>query len=207
MRSTSPRRAPSLLPVVLAAAALLLLAPGADGQTTAPPDRAPRPGMAGEAGNGRIGGFWGLPWGADSTTVVEALGPPLSVSRIGEGLRSFAYTPLFLGRDGYLFLRLAEGEGLVGGSWEPMISDCTGMLRRIVRTMKRRYPDVDHRTAGNVGGGLRRDLCVAAMEDSVWLEVRWEDAAGNRLRVGSSPGRPALRLLGSVAGRRDSLED
>lgn len=81
-----------------------------------------------------------------------------------------------------------------------MTSDCTDMMRRLVRRMKRAHPRVPTRTRGDLRGRLERDLCVAAMEDSVRLEVRWEDGAGNRLRVLSTPERPALRLLGSAAG-------
>lgn len=186
---------------VAAAAALLLAAAPAAGQSTGTPDDPPLPGQAGERADGRIDGFWGLPWGADSARVVARLGPPLSVSEAGRGERVFAFTPLFLGRDGYLFLRLAEGRGLVDGSWEPMTGDCTDMMRRLVRTLKRAHPDVPTETRGDVRGGLTRDLCVAAMEDGVRLEVRWEDADGNRLRVLATPERPALRMLGAAAGR------
>lgn len=186
--------------MLTAASALLLSAAPAAGQSVGTPDDPPLPGQAGERADGRIAGFWGLPWGADSARIVSRLGPPLSVSE-SDGGRVFAFTPLFLGRDGYLFLRLAEGRGLVAGSWEPMTSDCTDMMRRLVRTLKRAHPDVATETRGDVRGGLTRDLCEAAMEDSVRLEVRWEDAAGNRLRVLSTPERPALRMLGTAAGR------
>lgn len=181
-------------------AALLLPAGSspAAAQASGTPDRPPLPGDAGDPGDGRIDGFWGFPWGADSARIVERMGPPLSVSDAGDGARVFAFTPLFLGRDGYLYLRLAADRGLVGGSWEPMTSDCTDMMRRLVRTLKRAHPGVSPRTRGNVRGGLTRDLCVAAMEDSVRLEVRWEDDAGNRLRVVSTPERPALRMLGTA---------
>ncbi len=184
----------------LLAAAAVLPAPLA-AQAAGTPGDPPLPGDAGDPGDGRIDGFWGFRWGADSARIVERLGPPLSVSDVGDGERSFAYTPLFLGRDGYLFLRLAGEEGLVGGSWEPMTSDCTDMLRRLVRTLKRAHPRVPVRTRGDVGGGLGRDLCEAAMEDGARLEVRWEDEAGNVLRVLSTPDRPAVRMLGSAAGR------
>ena len=187
------------------AAALLLASEPATAQSAGTPDDPPLPGQAGERADGRIDGFWGLPWGADSARIVSRLGPPISISE-SDGGRVFAYTPLFLGRDGYLFLRLAGDRGLVEGSWEPMTSDCTDMMRRLVRTLKRAHPEVPAETRGDVRGGLGRDLCVAAMEDSVRLEVRWEDAVGNRLQVLSTPERPALRMLGSAgdgAGRED----
>lgn len=192
---------PALLLCVLLALPSAAAAQSSAAEGGAPsPDAAPRPGDAGAPGDGRIDGFWGFPWGADSAEVVRRMGPPISVSRIGSGEKVFAYTPVYLGRDGYLYLRLADGTGLVGGSWEPMTSDCTGMMRRLVRSTKRAHPRVPARTDGDVRGGLRRDLCEAAMEDSVWLEVRWEDGAGNRLRVLSTPDRPALRMLGAAAG-------
>lgn len=185
----------------LAAAALLALAAApAAGQSPGTPDDPPLPGQAGERADGRIDGFWGLPWGADSARIVSRLGRPISVSEARRGGRVFAFTPLFLGRDGYLFLRLTGDRGLVEGSWEPMTSDCTEMMHRLVRTLKRAHPQVPARTRGDVRGGLTRDLCEAAMEDSVRLEIRWEDAAGNCLRVLSTPERPAVRMLGSAAG-------
>ena len=177
-----------------------LAAPGPAAAQAPGSGEAPLPGGAGPSGDARIDGFWGFTWGADSAQIVRRMGPPLSVSRAGGGDRVFAFTPLFLGRDGYLFLRLADGAGLVAGSWEPMTSDCTDMMRRLVRRMKRAHPRVPARTGGDLRGGLEQDLCVAAMEDSARLEVRWEDEAGNRLRVLSTPERPALRLLGSAAG-------
>lgn len=88
-----------------------------------------------------------------------------------------------------------------------MTSDCTDMMRRLVRRMKRAHPQVSTRTDGHLRGGLTQDLCVAAMEDSVRLEVRWEDDVGNRLRVLSTPERPALRMIGSTAGDGDDPGD
>lgn len=202
-----PARPP--IPAAPALAALVLLAAtaaspgGLAGQSGTPADP-PLPGEAGEPGDGRIDGFWGFPWGADSARIVERLGPPLSVSDAGGGERVLAFTPLYLGRDGYLFLRLDAGGGLTGGSWEPMTSDCTDMMRRLVRATKRAHPRVATRTRGDLRGGLHRDLCEAALEDSVRLEVRWEDGAGNRLRILATPDRPALRMVGSAgpaAGR------
>lgn len=88
-----------------------------------------------------------------------------------------------------------------------MTSDCTGMMRRLVRTLKRAHPEVRAETRGDVRGGLRRDLCEAAMEDGVRLEIRWEDAAGSRLRVLATPERPALRMLGAAAGAEGAGDD
>lgn len=185
----------------LAAGAALLVAVGPATAQSGTPADPPLPGDAGAPGDGRIDGFWGFPWGADSARIVGRLGPPLSVSDGGGGERVLAFTPLFLGRDGYLFLRLGAERGLTGGSWEPMTSDCTDMMRRLVRTLKRAHPEVPVETRGDLRGGLRRDLCEAALEDSVRLEVRWEDGAGNRLRILSTPDHPALRMVGSAAGR------
>lgn len=191
----------------VALAVVLALPVTVQAQSVGTPDDPPLPGEAGDPGDGRIDGFWGFEWGADSARIVARMGPPLSVSDLGGGVRTFAFTPLFLGRDGYLFLRLTDGSGLVGGTWEPMTSDCTDMLRRLVRTLKRAHPRVPVRTRGDLGGGLGRDLCTAAMEDGARLEVRWEDEPGNRLRVLSTPDQPALRMVGIAAGRDDGHEE
>lgn len=148
-----------------------------------------------------IVGFFGVPWHADSSAVVEAMGPPISVARVEDGLRIFNYTPWFLDRDGFLALWIEEGEGLVHGSYEPVVSDCTWMLRQMVHELNRRHRSLSATTRGDVGEGvLEKDLCLAAMEDSARLTVTWEDAAGNRIQVGSSPGSPALLMTATSAG-------
>lgn len=148
-----------------------------------------------------IAGFFGVPWHADSAAVVDSMGPPLSVARVRDGLRIFNYTPWFLDRDGFLALWIQEGEGLVHGSYEPVVGDCTRMLREMVRELNRRLRSLSPSTRGDVGPGvLRKDLCLAAMEDSARLTVTWEDEEGNRIEVGSRPGAPALLMEATAAG-------
>lgn len=199
----------------LAAAAVLAISavPPAAAQAHERPDgREGRQDPAGSAAGGaagapdstgRIGGFFDVPWHADSAAVVEKLGPPISVARTDDGLRIFHYTPWFLDRDGFLALWLAEGEGMVHGSYEPVVGDCTRMLREMVRELNRRYRELSPSTRGDLGGGgLRKDLCLAAIEDGARLTVTWEDASGNRIRVGSGPERPALLMTATSAGWR-----
>lgn len=168
-------------------------AEGADrppSDSESPPDTAPR-----------IAGFFDVPWHADSAEVVERMGPPISVARAGDGMRIFQYTPWFLDRDGFLGLWLEDGRGMVGGSYEPVVGDCTRMLQQMVRELNRRHRGLSATTRGDVGDGpLEKDLCLAAIEDSARLTVTWEDAAGNRIQVGSRPGRPALLMSATVAG-------
>lgn len=150
---------------------------------------------------GGIAGFFGVPWHADSASVVESMGPPISVARLGDGLRIFNYTPWFLDRDGFLALWLQEGEGMVHGNYEPVVGDCTRMLREMVRELNRRHRSLAPSTRGDVGSGvLEKDLCLAAMEDGARLTVTWEDAQGNRIRVGSRPEAPALLMEATAAG-------
>lgn len=149
----------------------------------------------------RIAGFFDVPWRADSAEVVERLGPPISVARAGDGVRIFNYTPWFLDRDGFLGLWLEEDRGMVGGSYEPVVGDCTRMLRQMVRELNRRHSGLSSTTRGDVGDGpLEKDLCLAAIEDGARLTVTWEDEEGNRIRVGSRPGRPALIMSATMAG-------
>lgn len=193
-----------LAPVALAAALLTAaaLSPG----TAQTPDRsdAPDPPSAAAVAADSapsIAGFFDVPWSADSAEVVERLGPPLSVANVEEGLRIFNYTPWFLDRDGILALWLEEGEGMVHGSYEPVVGDCTRMLRQMVRELNRRHRGLSPSTQGDLGpGGLRKDLCLAAIEDSARLTVTWEDPAGNRIQVGSRPGRPELLMTATAAG-------
>lgn len=171
-------------------------APDRSGSVDTPPDPVP-----GADSTPRIAGFFDIPWHADSAAVVELMGPPISVARVREGLRIFNYTPWFLNRDGILALWIQERNGLVHGSYEPIVGDCTWMLRQMVRELNRRHPRLSPSTNGDVGrGGLRKDLCLAAIEDSARLTVTWEDPAGNRIRVGSRPDRPELLMTATAAG-------
>lgn len=193
--------------LVLAGAALPALAaapapaaaqaPDPSGSRDAPSDAVPA-----ADSTPRIAGFFDIPWHADSADVVEHMGPPISVARVQEGLRIFNYTPWFLNRDGILALWMEDGDGMVHGSYEPVVGDCTWMLRQMVRELNRRHPRLSPSTSGDVGrgGGLRKDLCLAAIEDSARLTVTWEDPAGNRIRVGSRPGRPELLMTATAAG-------
>lgn len=207
------RPASSLRPLAAAilAPALLALGPGAEAaaQATSGPEiastpeaapaEAPDPGAGPAEGadgaSARIDGFWGVAWGADSAAVARRLGPPITVGRGGEGLRYFVYTPLFLRRDGFLQMWLHEEEGLVGASWEPMISDCGDMLRRLVRATKDVHPDVPVRTEGRLTRDmLGEDLCVAALEEGASVTVVWEDGEGTEIRLGTTPGSHRLRM-------------
>ena len=149
----------------------------------------------------RIDAFFDVPWHADSAEVVERLGPPISVARTEEGIRIFSYTPWFLDRDGILALWLEEGKGMVHGSYEPVVGDCTRMLRQMVRELNRRHRGLSPSTRGDLGpGGLQKDLCLAAIEDGARLTVTWEDPAGNRIQLGSRPDRPELLMTATAAG-------
>lgn len=197
---TSVRR---FTPTALAAALLFAAVPPAAAQTPDRSDAPAPPAAAGVPADSAPGipGFFEVPWHADSAEVVERLGPPLSVARVEEGLRIFNYTPWFLDRDGILALWLEEGEGMVHGSYEPVVGDCTRMLRQMVRELNRRHRGLSPSTRGDLGpGGLQKDLCLAAIEDSARLTVTWEDAAGNRVQVGSRPGRPELMMTATAAG-------
>lgn len=181
----------------LAAAALAgwaLSGVAAGGVGSAAAQESPRlhPGTTGDASS--FTGFWGVPWGADSARVVEELGPPIVAGK-RDGRRAFSYTVFHLGRDGFLEMWLDGEEGLVGGAYEPVVDDCTDMLRRMVREIRRRHPEIEPRTYGRVAeGGLRRDLCASAVAREAAIEVVWEDGGGHQVRLGSAPGRPALRL-------------
>lgn len=215
-RDAAPRPTLGAAAVVVAAVAALSLlwAPSLTAQASERPESEPpepvRP--EGEAGGASdslatsdtapgIAGFFDVPWHADSAEVVERMGPPISVARAGDGVRIFHYTPWFLDRDGFLGLWMVDGRGMVGGSYEPVVGDCTRMLQQMVRELNRRHRELSPATRGDVGDGpLEKDLCVAAMEDSARLTVTWEDAKGNRIQVGSRPGRPALIMSATVAG-------
>lgn len=202
-----------LLAVAVLAAAALAMPPGSPLAAQAPErsettDRRAGPPAAGAADTAgmpnpaeHIGGFFGVPWHADSAAVVERMGPPISVAREEDGIRIFTYTPWFLDRDGFLALWLEEGKGMVHGTYEPVVGDCTRMLRQMVRELNRRHRELSPSTRGDLGAGrLRKDLCLAAIEDDARLTVTWEDAQGNRVQVGSSPDRPALRMTATSAG-------
>lgn len=170
---------------------------GLPADTADPADPSPEAGPAGppDGSTGRIDGFWGVAWGSDSAAVAGRLGTPITVGRVGEGLRYFVYTPLFLARDGFLQMWLDEEDGLVGASWEPMISDCGDMLRRLVRSTRQAHPEVPSRTEGRMTPEmLDGDLCMAALEKGAAVTVVWEDAAGTELRVGTTPGSHKLRM-------------
>lgn len=186
--------------MLAAAAAAFLLSLPARGQAPSSPLESPRAPPAVEETPGRIAGFWGVPWGADSAGVVRQLGDPIVVGTARqEGMRVFTYSPALLGHSGFLSLWVHRERGLLRGVFEPYVDDCTDMLRRLVRELKRRYPDVPVRTEGRVPeGGLGGDLCVAAMDETAAVSVVWEDAEGHRLRVGATPGRPALRMTGTA---------
>lgn len=170
------------------------VAPGAG--PSGPPDGSPA----------RIDGFWGVPWGADSAAVAERLGAPITVGRAEEGLRYFVYTPLYLERDGFLQMWMHEEDGFVGASWEPMISDCSDMLRRLVRATKQTHPEVPSRTEGRMTPEmLGGDLCMAALEKGAAVTVVWEDGAGTEIRIGTTPGSHKLRMRAvteALAARR-----
>lgn len=171
-------------------------APGTP-EATPPPggDRGPGPAEGPDDAPGRIDGFWGLGWGADSAAVADRLGPPITVGREDDGLRYFVYTPLYLERDGFLQVWLHEDRGVVGASWEPMISDCSGMLRRLVRATRRQHPEVASRTEGRMTPEmLGGDLCMAALERGAAVTVVWEDTAGTEIRIGTTPGSHKLRM-------------
>lgn len=197
---------PRTLAILVAAAAV----PWAGGATPlaaqAPdrhvgPERATSAPVADPDATPGIAGFFDVPWHADSTEVVERMGPPISVARVDEGLQIFNYTPWFLDRDGFLTLWLEEDEGMVHGSYEPVVGDCTRMLRQMVRELNRRHRGLSPSTRGDLGNaGLQKDLCLAAIEDGARLTVTWEDPEGNRLRVGSRPGRPELLMTATSAG-------
>lgn len=162
-------------------------------ETRSPPGRGPAEGPADSTA--RIDGFWGLAWGADSAAVAERLGPPITIGGQDDGLRFFVYTPLYLGRDGFLQMWLHGEEGLVGASWEPMTSDCSDMLRRLVRATRREHRAVPSRTEGRMTPAmLGGDLCMAALEKGASVTVVWEDTAGTEIRIGTSPGSHKLRL-------------
>lgn len=183
----------ALLPAPRAAAQSPSSSPAspADAEAEAEAGVAEAPGDAG----GRIDGFWGLGWHADSAAVAEALGPPITVGEQGNGLRFFVYTPIHLGRDGFLQLWLHRDRGLVGGTWEPVTSDCSGMLRRLVRDTKDRHPEVPSRTEGAVTRDmLGGDICVAAMDEGAAVTVVWEGAEGTEIRIGTTPRSPKLRM-------------
>lgn len=207
-------RAPAIAVLAAVAALSLLWAPSLTAQASERPeserpesvrpegeDRGTSDSVAAPDTPPRIAGFFDVPWHADSAEVVERMGPPISVARAGDGVRIFHYTPWFLDRDGFLGLWMAEDAGMVGGSYEPVVGDCTRMLHQMVRELNRRHRGLSPATRGDVGDGpLEKDLCLAAMEDSARLTVTWEDAEGNRIQVGSRPGRPALIMSATVAG-------
>jgi hypothetical protein len=144
---------------------------------------------------GRIDGIWGLGWHADSAAVAAALGPPITVGEQADGLSFFVYTPVWLGRDGFLQLWLHRDRGLVGGTWEPVARDCSGMLRRLVRATRDRHPEVPSRTEGAVTRDmLGGDICVAAMEKGAAVTVVWEGTDGTEIRIGTTPRSPKLRM-------------
>lgn len=165
-----------------------------------------------------IDGFWDVPWGADSAAVAEELGPPIVVGRRGgvpeveeaeaggtgaPELRTFVYTVFLLGRDGFLHLWLLEGEGLVGGVYQPVVEDCSYMLRRMVALVKERHPDVPFSTRGGVRDQARgRNVCQAAMEGMADFAVVWEDGDGNQIRVGAEPGAKGIRMTASTPALR-----
>lgn len=217
----SPGRAGAWIASVWAAC--LVMAASPPDAAAQSPEASPAPGSADAAGGGRaarsagpaegaddapgrIDGFWGLGWRSDSAAVAERLGPPITVGRQGDGLRFFVYTPLYLGRDGFLQMWLHEEEGLVGASWQPMTSDCGGMLRRLVRATRREHPEVPSRTEGRVTPEmLGGDLCVAALERGAAVTVVWRDSAGTEIRIGTTPGSHRLRmqvLTGALQARR-----
>lgn len=200
------------------AAAVALASPGSPaaaqspgGAPDAPADtaaRSPGPGSGPAEGRGgapgHIDGFWGLPWHADSATVAGKLGPPITAGRKGDGLRMFVYTPLYLGRDGFLQLWVHDRRGLVAGTWEPMTSDCSGMLRRLVRETKRVHPEISVRTEGSVRRGmLGQDVCVAAMEQGASVTVLWEDPDGVRIAIGTTAESHKLRMRAWTPAFRD----
>lgn len=150
-----------------------------------------------------IPSFWGIEWHADSAAVAERLGPPiLAVERRAE-MRVFVYTVFQLDRDGFLHLWIRDGEGLVGGSYEPVVDDCTGMLRRMVDLVKQRHRGVPYATRGGIRASARgQDVCRAAMDGEADFAVEWRDGAGNRIRVGASPGTPGLRMIASTPSYR-----
>lgn len=220
-RWTSPSRpGGGVLAVALCVACLATAAAPAAGQAPtdagvdAPVDTAgaalvgPGAGPAGPPAGSpdRIEGFWGVAWGADSAAVAERLGAPITVGRAEEGLRYFVYTPLYLGRDGFLQMWLHEEDGLVGASWEPMISDCGDMLRRLVRATRRAHPGVASRTEGRMTSDmLGGDLCMAALEKGAAVTVVWRDAEGTEIRIGTTPGSHKLRMraiTGALEARR-----
>jgi hypothetical protein len=138
--------------------------------------------------------------------VAGRLGAPITVGRAEGGLRYFVYTPLYLERDGFLQMWLHEEDGLVGASWEPMISDCADMLRRLVRATKESHPEVPSRTEGGMTPGmLEGDLCMAALEKGAAVTVVWEDGDGTEIRIGTTPGSHKLRMRAvteALAARR-----
>lgn len=198
----SPARAARLAPAAtLALAACLAVVPAMPAAAQSPSPTAPgEDGPTGAAESpaddaGRIDGFWGLAWHADSATVAARLGPPITVGEVGDALRFFVYTPLYLGWDGFLQLWLHREQGLVGGSWEPMTSDCSTMLRRLVRATKERHPQVPSRTEGAVTREmLGQDICVAAMEKGAAVTVVWEGTGGTEIRIGTTPRSHKLRM-------------
>jgi len=173
--------------------------------TTGPspgPGAGPAEGRGGAPG--RVDGFWGLPWHADSAAVAEKLGRPITAGRHDGRLRKFVYTPLYLGRDGFLQLWLHEDRGLLAGTWEPMTSDCTGMLRRLVRETREAHPGVPSRTEGRVTRAMMgSDVCVAAMEQGASVTVIWEDPRGTRIAVGTTPEAHRLRMRVSTSEFRE----
>jgi hypothetical protein len=179
--------------------------PAAAADTVAPapgPGAGPAEGLGGAPG--RVDGFWGLPWHADSAAVAEKLGPPITAGRHDGRLRMFVYTPLYLGRDGFLQLWLHDDRGLLAGTWEPMTSDCTGMLRRLVRETREAHPGVPSRTEGRVTRSMMgSDICVAAMEQGASVTVIWEDPRGTRIAVGTTPRAHKLRMRVSTSEFRE----
>lgn len=177
----------------------------AEAHASAPVDPGAGPAEGPDAAPARIDGFWGVSWGADSAAVAGRLGRPITIGRGGDGLRYFVYTPLYLGRDGFLQMWLHEDRGLVGASWEPMISDCGDMLRRLVRATREVHPDVPVRTEGRMTRDmLGGDLCVAALEEGASVTVVWEDSAGTQIRVGTTPGSHKLRMRATTPALRES---
>lgn len=196
-------------PVLLLLAAALLAPGSLAGQSAEAPPASPPPAatpgphdvpLRGSPGSPElIGGFWGLPWGADSTAVRAALGEPVTVARLEDGLDVYNYTPALLGKAGFLNLWVHEERGLVRGTYEPFAHDCTDMLRRIVREVKRAYREVPMTTEGRVPrSGLPDDLCVSAMEGEAEIVVVWEDRRGRRLTVGATRESPAVRMVAST---------
>lgn len=156
--------------------------------------------------DGRIEGFMGLRWHADSASIVAEMGEPIAVSKRRSGFIVFSYTPMFLQRDGFLNLWVDPEMGLLRASYEAVTDECTDYMRTIVAELRHRHPRVPSEIRGNVDlNRLDKSLCTAVLDDGATLTMVWTDRQGNRLRVGAGPKDPALRMVGTTDEFRKRL--